>query len=274
MMMDLIECGYTISVYDHHASNEWCNDIDGINSFVMERNSYDENESGASVLFWNRYRDILNIPSIIKFVEAVRGYDVFEFDDLHHEGLYLNKMLHMMSIEAFEDYWVAQLNQLSDNQTPKSLNNFYSVHDFYENQLRDEAYLPLFDSVTNLFISSALNAEEKKIEELSNKPGWMFEAGGYRFSVFMSDSSINMSNVAQVYLQKNPDVDVFVFVIINTNGYCGYSFRTSNPEINVSEFAKLFNGGGHPMAAGASIHRDTVEALQKLFTEDLGNKIG
>jgi len=66
-------------------------------------------------------------------------------------------------------------------------------------------------------------------------------------------SSIDDSNITMVFVEQ-------------TEGSVKISWRTQNPELDVSQIAVQFGGGGHPGAAGADVHGTLAEVQERVLT--------
>jgi len=65
-------------------------------------------------------------------------------------------------------------------------------------------------------------------------------------------SSIDESDITMVFVEQ-------------ANGTVKISWRTQNPELDVSKIAVQFNGGGHPGAAGADIPGELAEVQERIL---------
>ena len=60
---------------------------------------------------------------------------------------------------------------------------------------------------------------------------------------------------------------VSIIFVEQTNGTVKISWRTQNPDLDVSQVAMKFNGGGHKAAAGADIPGNLSEIINKVLNE-------
>ena len=88
------------------------------------------------------------------------------------------------------------------------------------------------------------------------------EHNGKTFNVgYVISGEINCSELLNTYLNKNPDVDVACQLNPDLNKV---SLR-SNGKINVSEWAKVFGGGGHKDASGHYLPDELVRKVADLI---------
>lgn len=64
------------------------------------------------------------------------------------------------------------------------------------------------------------------------------------------------SELGNRLLELNPQYDLIAMI-----GENSISYRTTKDNINCGEFAKLFNGGGHPKTAGSEINLTQKEDI-------------
>ena len=233
LLQQLHDDGYNVKVFDHHATNGYAMDVLGPNGYVQSVPS--ENglyESGTSMM-WKYY--ITNKSNFVgktsgsladKFQNAVRSYDTYEWKETNYmEAKYLQILFGLLGMDGFcKHYEEYILTSDSDDLIPGN---------------------------DQMFIDARLNAENMAIDNFiknADLPDIAF--GEYTGKFYYGPTGVNVSELANRYLEANPDVD---FICVWTAGYNNVSFRTRRDDIDLGAYIALpLGGGGHPKAAGTS----------------------
>ena len=111
-----------------------------------------------------------------------------------------------------------------------------------------------------------IQIEKYKIEKyISTKDKEIMDCQLLSYKVGIVFAEQYISELADVLLERHPEFDLIA--IVNTPK--SISYRTKKDNVDVSEIAKFFNGGGHIKAAGSPITDDTkIEILNLLFTRN------
>lgn len=278
LMKDIAERFNTVKVFDHHETNTWANDFPGIEAYVYETLN-NRMECGTSIMWSYYYKDRPSSPNLITFVNAVRSYDTFEFKSIPNKNaIILNKYLNMVGMSLFCDLQVSFLEDMTCAD-PSLYHGFKSVADLFEHitilsPCLGNIEISVVSPFEELIINAQLDMEKNKIQKIvSGEDTRVFKVpimdSGKSYIVFNIIPGINMSDLAAEYLSAHPEYDVFVWFDLNRKAL---SFRSIRDDINVSETAIKFNGGGHPRASGGklplSIHDKIHEIIKtKLFTD-------
>ncbi|WP_078382740.1 DHH family phosphoesterase [Sutcliffiella halmapala] len=170
--------------------------------------------------------------AIHEFVELIRQYDTWEWDkNQNFKAKRLNDLLYMMSIEEFETRMLTKLSTTGD----------FSFDDL-EDQL--------------------LNMEEKKmVKYLRRKKREIIQkqVGKYWAGIVFAESYL--SELGNELGKENPHLD---YIAMINMGNRRISLRTIHNNVDVSEVAGKFEGGGHAKASGCNL---TQEAY-KLFVAE------
>lgn len=265
----------SIKVYDHHKSNTWvnkmANDHDNLETHVYENNEYNMSESGTSIL-WSNYRDELSNPIIIKFVNAIRSYDTFEFKHIpNDDAVFLNTYFVTMGMKKFCEVELEYLEELLANDH-SLLNDTGSCVYFVYSDLKTAVNIPEIIDPNHLkVVHSILANQDEKIQRIVDSDDdtvfrIVTKLDGMRMIVFNLIPGINMSELAARYLAVHCEYKVFAWFDIN---HGGLSFRTIYDNIDVTKIADKFNGGGHPKAAGGKIPPEVslkiADAIKSIF---------
>lgn len=213
------------SLLDHHLSAMPLNHYDWCQVVV-------ENEAGikcsGTSLFYEAlcqmevpYPERLRTPLIQSFVEKVRRYDTWDWQALEDlESKQLNDLFFILGKEHFLDYWTKRLS--------------CDLGDF------------CFDDTQKLLLEIRQNEIDQYIdsrnEELVEK-----EIAGYKAGIVFANRF--QSELGNQLALLHPELDFIA--MINVGG--GVSCRTAKDNVNLSEIAALFGGGGHAKAAGLPV---------------------
>lgn len=266
LMKRLTERFKTIRVFDHHQTNYWVNDFEGIDAHVHEHNSEGGLESGTSIM-WTNYRNELNNPVIIKFVNAVRSYDTFEFKSVENpDAIKLNKLFSILGMSAFCSTYEALLRI----ENPKGNTRFSSVIDA-SNDIGDEP-IGIINPTLEFVVDNSLKLEREKIDRVIDgieRRCMHFDAtiDDKKCIIFNLIPDLNMSDLGAEYLTAHPEYDVFIWFDLNRKGY---SIRSIRNDVDVSKIASRLGGGGHPRASGAAMSQKVIDDFKSKIIENLG----
>lgn len=213
-----------VQMIDHHKTALHFNNYDWGHVQVED----DEGKlTSATSLFYEFLVETQHIePSnaIAEFVELVRQYDTWEWEknDNHHAQR-LNALFFLISIEEFEEKMISRL---------KSSDHFQ------------------FDE----FEVKVLDMEEHKIERyIRRKRRELVQSQvGELFAGIVYAESYH-SELGNELGKEYPHLDYIA--ILNIGGK-RLGFRTIHDDVDVSEVAGHFGGGGHAKAAGCSLNEE------------------
>lgn len=184
--------------------------------------------SGTSLLF-EYLRDDYQMEDVSWLAEKVRRYDTWEWNTKYNdtEAKQLNDLLYILGRERFVERFVNDPN-------------------------------PAFTETERLL----LNLEQERIDAYvarKTKEVVIRKIGEYMVGVVFAEQFI--SQLGHAIAQEFEDID-FV-AIVNTPK--AVSLRTAK-DIDLSQIAKRYGGGGHPKAAGIPMKGESVlEFIDKLF---------
>ena len=247
-----------VHLYDHHETSKWLTreygwatvttdlygGIDtGFYPFPKRRLT-----SGTELFFLNevlsRVDDLDVKANLIDFVELVRCWDCWDW-------------------------------KRENNLEAKRLNNFFSmfedrnefVNNYYNKTVLDKENFKLFsDEETEMLddkqrkIDKFIKDKEKELKVVNNLE--------YKYDVGLIevDTYDNVSELAS-YINDKYTFDFVAIVIKDSNKV---SLRASDEsEVDVSEIAARFGGGGHKKASGCNLTEEVIDFLKlKLIIED------
>lgn len=176
------------------------------------------------------------IVTLDEFVELVRRYDTWEWYNVYNDNIAkeLNDLFYILGIDEFKDIFAK-----------KTIG-----HEKFE----------LF-SIRERVLLEQRQKEIKEYIEKVNKRIFDTNIHGYFAGVVFAENFI--SEIGNKLGELNPQYD---FILVINMSSCKMSFRTVKSDIDVSEIAKLFGGGGHPKASGASLDKELVsDFINKLM---------
>ena len=221
-----------IVLLDHHITALWLNKYEWatVEENIVNDNGAIEKTSGTELLY-----------KYLCDEKELTGFNYF-FDD--------NKTIAdlVMQIKRY-DTWLWN-TKYKDNK-PKQLNDLFYI-------LGKDRFIDMieeYDYNVNNFIndnSLLLTLEQEKIDKYifkKNSEIILRNINGYKVGIVFADR--NQSELGNKLSEANKELDLIAMIGTDT-----ISYRTSRDYINCSEFAKLFNGGGHPKASGSQIDMD------------------
>lgn len=230
--------GKEVRMIDHHITAEYFNQYAWAN--VTERYEDGRKTSAASLFYEYLVKKNLlkETASLSQFVELVRQYDTWEWEsNQNFDAKRLNDLFYIIGIEEFEKRMIARLSESKEH---------FSLDEF-EN--------------------AVLDMEEEKINRyIRQKQKQMIETFVDPYYLGVVHAEQYHSEAGNVLSKNNPHLDGIVLV---NGGGKRLSFRTIHDHVNLSEFAKNYNGGGHPKASGASL----TERALKEYVIDLYHRI-
>jgi len=255
----------TIHIFDHHMTN--VPKTEGVPKAVTNFKTKHDNgsvASGTSIFYEAMLRSEIERPFgydhngyIGTLVKYIACYDTYEWKNMGHEGKLCKELqTFFMMFEDKEEFLQFMLNQ---------------PHRAYIADL-DGQYQHVFDGSIQMMVKQKLIAEQKYIDTILNDPnavyignifydtdrpimdsdnkvqvGWEQESHSAAF--YIHDKRLgSMSEIANQYLVKNTNIDVFVAIDLRDKSF---GFRTIRDDINTAVlFAEPNGGGGHPKASG------------------------
>ena len=217
--------GQPVSVIDHHVTALHFNNYPWGHIKV----EYDSGKKTcATSLFYDHLveRNELNpTPAIQEFVDLVRQYDTWEWDENNNiTAKRLNDLFYIMDREHFEEELLRRISRNPDS-------------------------FSLTDTETLI-----LDIEENKINRyIQSKNRQIVQAFVDEYCCGIVHAEQYLSELGNALNKLNPHLDMIV--LMNVSGK-KMGFRTIHDEVNVAEFAKRFGGGGHPKASGSELSHD------------------
>lgn len=212
-----------VKLLDHHPSAEFLNKYKFANVIIESGRG---KECGTSLLASHYYEYLQHVNiEIVKFIELVRQYDTWEWRDKYNniDAKKLNDLLYILGREKFVNLI---LQKLLNNES-------------------------LFDEKTNLILELKQNEINNYINT-KEKDLIIKKVLGYKVGIIMCD--MYLSELGNVLSEKHPELDFIAIIKQNSIG-----LRTVKDDINLTDIAKQFGGGGHPKASGFPLGKDKLD---------------
>lgn len=203
-----------VTLLDHHPSAKFLNKYKFANVIIE---SGIGKECGMRLLA-SHYCEYLQHASfeLVKFVELVRQYDTWEWKEKYNniDAKKLNDLLYILGREKFVNLILQKLRNNED----------------------------LFDETINLVLELKQNEIDNYINT-KEKNLIVKNVLGYTVGIIICD--MFSSELGNVLSERHPELDFIAIIKQNSVG-----LRCVKDEINLTEIAKHFNGGGHKKASG------------------------
>ena len=203
-----------VTLLDHHPSAEFLNKYKFANVIIESGRG---KECGMRLLA-SHYCEYLQHASfeLVKFVELVRQYDTWEWKEKYNniDAKKLNDLLYILGREKFVNLMLQKLRNNED----------------------------LFDETINLVLELKQNEIDNYINT-KEKDLIVKNVLGYTVGIIICD--MFSSELGNVLSERHPELDFIAIIKQNSVG-----LRCVKDEINLTEIAKHFNGGGHKKASG------------------------
>lgn len=210
--------GLKVQLLDHHPSATHLNKYSFANVTTHLLDGL--KDSGTHLSFIYLLDKLLNKglynESLEDFVELVRQYDTWEWKEIfrNEEAKQLSDLLYILGREKFVNDMV---HRIKDNK------ELFSETD------------KLILEIKQKEIDNYINIKEKELIIKNFKL--------YKIGIVMADS--HTSELGNILCERHEELD-FVAIIKKET----VSLRTVKDDINLTDIAKQFGGGGHPKASG------------------------
>ena len=219
-----------VKVFDHHKTHLFANKYDYVNVII----DYDGVQTCGTEIFYkylvNEYKE-LDKPIVKDYVRMVRELDTYNFTSDMPK----------------------QLDSLRDT---------YGKLDFMKTvtrRLKSNKETFEFTSFEKRLVKIQ-SAEIQRYMIKKEKKMFRLEINKLKCGVVFAET--NKSELGNYLSNKYPELDLIVLIDASAR----VSYRTSRDDVDVSEFAALFGGGGHKRASGSQITEDNqLEFIKTYF---------
>jgi nanoRNase/pAp phosphatase (c-di-AMP/oligoRNAs hydrolase) len=205
---------------------------------------YDKNKSGAT-LTWKFFFPKKTIPLFVKYVED-NDIGKWEMKDVHN-------FMTAFSVKydpSPKRENLIEWRKLYSNKTVTELINLGKIYNQYKSHLTEEH-------------SKRFSIQKFPSEKIYNSHTDLFKKPGqYTVALYCGNPCPSASDVAKKIFEKY-DCDFFIGWTLNLDRK-EYVLIFRSKTVNIGEIAKIFNGGGHELAAAGSIKMDSF-SIEDLF---------
>ena len=229
------------TLLDHHKTAGWLNKFSWAK--VEEFDSLINRKTSGTLMLFRELFDLFQDQkledgtlycknSIYAFVNLVNNYDTWYWKEVGNDNpKKLNDLLYLYGRYLFIDKMLLSLVSESSTMTQE-----------------------------DLFILNIRQAEIDRYIEKKNKNIIKIELKGLNVGVVFAENYI--SEVGNKLCELNPDLDLVALVNMDYS----VSYRTIKENVDVSEFAKIFDGGGHKKSSGSPIDKYVKDSvIEELF---------
>lgn len=210
-----------IRLLDHHPTALPLNKYEWANVTI----NFNGINTCGTELFYHLLTNSKETKNLKRFVELVRRYDTWHWKELGDiQAKELNDLLYIIGKEEFIKNIICKIQ--NDNKL-------------------------IFDEQDKYILKLRQNEIDRYIEK-KNKNIITKEILGYNAGIVFADNFI--SELGNKLSELHPELDFIAMINQET-----ISYRTTNNNIDLSEIAKAFGGGGHPKASGSQISKDCIE---------------
>lgn len=221
-----------VKLLDHHPTALFLNKY----TWAKVEIECDKGKTCGTQMLFDDLKSVSNdyikcIPKL--FVELVRRYDTWEWKDKYNDEKprKLNDLMYIVGKEYFIEDMLSKIN------TGVDIFDKFSLKLLELRQKEVDRYIEKKDD--NLIIKDIL---------------------GYNVGIVFADNFI--SELGDKLSELHPELDFIAMINQET-----ISYRTTKDNVNLSEIAKHFGGGGHPKASGSQMDKRCVDD----FIEDIFN---
>lgn len=220
-----------VKLLDHHPTALFLNKY----TWAKVEIECDKGKTCGTQMLFDDLKSVSNdyikcIPKL--FVELVRRYDTWEWKDKYNDEKprKLNDLMYIVGKEYFIEDMLLKIN------TGVDIFDKFSLKLLELRQKEVDRYIEKKDD--NLIIKDIL---------------------GYNVGIVFADNFI--SELGDKLSELHPELDFIAMINQET-----ISYRTTKDNINLSEIAKHFGGGGHPKASGSQMdERCVYDFIEDIF---------
>ena len=179
---------------------------------------------------------------------------------LEHLRQFDDRMTSRVNIfaEMVREYDTWEWHNVYNDIYPKHLNDLFIIYGGRRFVEHISYYLErVYNSIFNSKEELVLDLEKERIDRYyrQKKKGVVIrQVDGFNLCIVHADKYHSESGMRLG--EDFPEADIVVIMNIGDNKM---SFRTAKPDVDVSEFAKQYGGGGHAQSSGAPVNRTVIE---------------
>ena len=254
-MLEYIVANYSMpKIFDHHRTNFFATWVVPDATIVPE-NELGVQQSGTSLLYQHLCEIMDKFPKIkskgnekflCDFVDTVRSYDTYEWKETNNiHAKKLQTLFILLGMERFCEQYIKRIT--SDKY--KDISDMVSIEDIK-------------------FVDAKLENEQRIIDSITPDDVYHMNIRGLNTAFILGSFGAPISELAYQFLHKYPDFDMFAGFNLWRGGE--FSFRCIREDLDLGkDIALPLGGGGHPMAAGASISEELRDKIVDLIFAEL-----
>lgn len=274
-----------IHVWDHHRSNFWVQ-TEYPAAEIIPENEMGVLQSGTSILYQYLCRaaesdpigtlkyfksDYENTDLIACFVDTVRSYDTYEWKQTGNlTAKKLQILFFLLGMERFCKRYVTNLTTTSQifADTDESLKDSRVIEYIKNDVIPLDISARLFSETDLEFISSRLEMEQERIDAFTLDDIIDVNVRGLRTAFALNTVGMNVSELANQFLTKHPEFEMFVGFSMADGGQ--YSYRSIRDDLDIAALVAVPNGGGgHPKAAGSFVNKELMDYIADQLINEL-----
>jgi oligoribonuclease NrnB/cAMP/cGMP phosphodiesterase (DHH superfamily) len=249
ILREIVRRAQHVTFIDHHITI-----YEDIQKLSKEVNNltvyYDKKKSGAS-LTWKFFNHNKPLPLFVKFIE---DNDIGKWE--------------MKNVYEFITALSVKLEPTPTHQNLKEWKKLYSVKRVNELIKIGKVYMEYKNHISTEH-SKRFSIEKFPSEKFYDDNTKLFKKPGqYTVAVYCGSACPSATDVANKIFDKYK-CDFFISWVLNLDRK-EYVLTFRSKEVDVGEIAKLFNGGGHTLAAAGSIKMDNF-FIGDLFLNNSNN---
>jgi oligoribonuclease NrnB/cAMP/cGMP phosphodiesterase (DHH superfamily) len=222
-----------VKVFDHHETHLFAN----VYPYVTVKVDIDGVPTCATELFYlylkKIYKDELNKKSLKQYVDYVRELDTYKF--------------------------TSDIPRQID-----SLKSTYGSKDFIKSFTRRLKNKEEFSFTSFEKRLTKVKAEElQRYLEKKEKKMVRYKIDGHDVGVVFAET--NKSDLGNYLSKNNPDLEFIILIDASSR----ISYRASRDDVNVSEFASIYGGGGHKLASGSGFTDEDRDKIVSMYFKDV-----
>lgn len=227
----LIANGKIVYIFDHHLTTKEL--LGDLPNYI-----YDKERSGAKIVYDFFQKDLIKYPSLGELISYVNARDLFRTGTGEFQK---GTWLHAILFKAIRPYYFSEnqiigYNKFVQYQKQKIIDSPESFFFF-----RSEVEIgKAFERALRESLKKARKTLKKRIDSLGRKYLY-FEVGA------------KVSDIAHMLLSEMEWVEYIVIHNTFKKGEQRFSLRSREGEVDVSDIAAVYRGGGHQPAAGVEI---------------------
>jgi len=246
VLEEIFKCAKKVVFIDHHISIR--DDVIDLNKKYKNKNIkiiYDENKCGAT-LTWEYFFTGKKIPIFLKYIE----------DQDTGKWIYPKTKEFIYALKVYFDL-KTNIKTLNKWKTLLEDNNVTSLIKKGKYMVKYNEYL------VNVNISKHTLERFPSKKVYNMNPTIFKKPGQYNVVVYCGHNCPSITDLGTGALNKMPNIDFCIMWVYNLDTK-KYVLSMRSRDVDVSIICKLFNGGGHKLAAACSFYSDII-TIDELF---------